>query len=273
MALRPSRDYSTVAKIDGPHVSYLVAACRKTAFEPYRWTFPFAGSFPYLGYFKYADAAAHARRLEKKGWDVHVAGAAAYNTPLWFSDPIPEPALQDSVGELAVLLIHELSHGTIHYRSKMDFNEALASFIGETGAAQFLEGRYGTQSLELAEFHSFRERDRLWVGIMADLRHELDAVYRSSVPDAVKLQKREAIFLKGRERLNEITPLGKEFVLNNAVLMTYGLYHRDFSPFQAVHDSCLRQWPCTIKKFRKLNRRNPEGSLKAAALKSGNRRP
>lgn len=273
VTLRESRDYSTVSKIDGPHVSYLVAACRKTSFEPYRWTFPFAGSFPYLGYFKYADAAGHAKRLERKGWDVHVAGASAYNTPLWFSDPIPEPMLQESPGELAALLIHELAHGTVFFRSQMAFNETVASFIGEKGAEEFIERRFGAQSLEMAELHSFRERDRLWINVMAELRQELNSLYQSSVSEAVKLRDREAIFERGRARLNEITPLGKEFVLNNAVIMTHGLYHRDFGPFQAVHDSCLRKWPCTIKKFRKLNKRNPEGGLKGAALRSENKRP
>lgn len=273
ISLSRNRDYSTVSKIKGTHVSYLVTACRKTSFEPYLWKFPFVGSFPYLGYFNRSDAVRHGLKLEKMGWDVHVAGAAAYNTPLWFSDPIPEPVLQEPPGELADLLIHELTHGTIFFKNKMEFNEAVASYIGERGAEDFLEGRFGAGSLELAEFRSFRERDRRWMDVMADLRHDLEILYKSSVPDAEKLSGRESVFERGRARLNEITPLGKDFVLNNAVLMAHGLYHRDFSAFQAVHDGCRRDWPCTIKKFRKLNNNDPAGALTGAFPTSGNKAP
>ena len=151
MALR-KRDYSTVAKIDGPH-QLSAAACRKTAFEPYRWTFPFAAL--YLGYFQYADAAAHARRLEKKGWDVHVAGAAAYNTRFGFPTRSPSPPFRTRSGSWPSCSFTNCLME--RFISKQDgFQRGLASFIGETGRRNS-GGPVRNASLELAEFHSFRK--------------------------------------------------------------------------------------------------------------------
>ncbi len=42
--------------------------------------------------------------------------------------------LNRSEGDLANLIIHEMSHATIFVKDSVDFNENLATFIGDRGA-------------------------------------------------------------------------------------------------------------------------------------------
>ena len=138
MGLKPSRDYSRVSRIKGPYVTYTVMASDKTAFRSREWWFPFLGRVPYKGHFSRKDAAAEAVRLERRGLDVFIGGVSAYNTPLPFADPLAHTQLELPPGQLAELIIHELAHGTVFFKDRIDFDEALASFVGEAGAAAFL---------------------------------------------------------------------------------------------------------------------------------------
>ena len=112
MGLRKSGDYKTYSKVDGPYVSYIVSACRKTRFEGKVWKFPLAGSFPYLGFFHKEKALEEAGKLSAEDWDTDVTGVVAYNAPV-FANPVPSPLLESSSGELASVIIHEMAHGTV----------------------------------------------------------------------------------------------------------------------------------------------------------------
>jgi predicted aminopeptidase len=52
----------------------------------------------------------------------------------WFTDPILSKMLMRSEGDLANLIIHEMSHATIFVKDSIEFNENLATFIGDRGA-------------------------------------------------------------------------------------------------------------------------------------------
>lgn len=247
MHLKSSRDYSTYSVVDGEVLSYLVSASPKTRLESYIWWFPIAGSFPYRGYFKKQSAEREKLRLEKCGYDATIGGAAAYNTPLWFSDPVPSNVLADPPGELAALLIHELAHGTIFIKNKMEFNESMATFIGEQGAEEFLLERFGAASKELAGFKRAQDRDNFFTKTLDEIYGELEGLYKSSLSEDEKLKRREPIFARGRARLNE---LGfKLDVLNNAVILAHKTYHKDLDNFKKIYEDNGRDWAKTIEYF------------------------
>jgi predicted aminopeptidase len=56
--------------------------------------------------------------------------------------------LQRTEGDLANLIIHEMVHATIFVKDSVDFNENLATFIGDRGAERFLISAYGADSKE-----------------------------------------------------------------------------------------------------------------------------
>src|SRR5690606_27837765 len=113
---------------------------------PYTWTFPILGSVPYKGFFNEQSAVALADALASEGWDVNVRNPGGWSTLGWFTDPILSEMLEKDEGDLASLIIHEMVHATIFVKDSIEFNENLASFIGDRGAEAFLVARFGTQS-------------------------------------------------------------------------------------------------------------------------------
>jgi predicted aminopeptidase len=233
MGLARSRDFSTYVLIDRPAVTWLVSASSRTALSPYQWRFPFAGRFPYKGYFTKKDALAERDRLEAAGWDASVGGAAAYNTPLPLSDPLPSPALSYSTGALAALMIHELSHGSLEI-ADMAVNEAAAQFIGVRAARQYLAERFGDASPEAAVYEKELEKDAAVDAAFARLRSKLSALYAEPVSDEEKLRRRAPLFEAAKAEL------GYER-LNNAVVTAHGVYHEERG-LAALFETCGRDW-------------------------------
>lgn len=261
MHLHRSRDYSTFSPVPGPYLTYVVTASEKTRFESYYWSFPFVGAFPYKGYFDRKDARREKENMERRGFDADLGGVEAYNAPGPFSNPVPSTVLDEPEGDLACLIIHELTHGTVWFKSQVDFNESMATFVGEQGAQDFLASRYGADSKELAEFRRGLEQDKAYAQIMDDLYSKLDALYASHASPAEKLKLREPIFRAGEARLKE-AGFAPASPLNNAAILAHRIYHDDLGQFKEAYERSGRDWPKTIELFKSLDRRNPAADLR-----------
>ncbi|MBI5622990.1 MAG: aminopeptidase [Elusimicrobia bacterium] len=262
MGLRKSKDYAKVSRIKGPYVTYMVMAADQASFRRHEWWFPFIGRVPYKGHFSPKDAKAEAGRLGRKGLDVLVAGISAYNTPLPFADPLAHTQLELPEGELVALVLHELCHGTVFLKGRVDFDESLASFVGEAGALDFLARRFGPEAPESLAFRAGLERDRRYAAEIESLYQELDRLYRSGLPRERVLADRAPILAKGRERLSAV--LGRDSgELNNAVILGHRLYRADQELFGELHERLGRSWKVTIEFLRSLDRRRPAEDLRA----------
>lgn len=259
MKLAPSSDYERYAEVKGP-VTWVVTAAPRLELKPHQWWFPFVGRVPYKGFFKKDDASAEKAALEKKGLDAAVRPVAAYNTPLWIADPLPSSALELPAGELAALVIHELTHGTVAYKDRMDFNESAAAFIGERGARDFLEGRDPPAAAAYAK--SLRETAE-FVAAVEGFCRELEALYASPRPDEEKLAGRAEVFARAKTRLGELG--WKLDELNNAVLMSHRIYRRDVSAFERLYERLGGDWPRVLAELRSLDRKDPAGDLSRRA--------
>ena len=265
LALKRSRDFETWTPVKGPALTWLVEAAPRTRLEPYLFHFPLIGSFPYKGYFRRDLAVAEAASLERKGYDATVGGAAAYHTGLWIPDPVPSTLLAFGDGGLAETIIHELTHGTVSFKSRTDFNEALAVWVGRRGAVEFLQslGPAGAAALKgyLEENAADEKREALY----RELRGRLADLYGGPGTDSEKLVKREAVFdwARAQAKLRGLAPLREP--LNNAVVLGHSLYAPDFAPFDALFEKCGRDWKRTVAALKKLDPRDPMGSLRAAA--------
>ena len=264
LALKRSRDYETWTPVKGEALTWLVSASPRTKLEPHLFRFPLIGSFPYKGHFRRDLADAEAAELEKKGYDATVSGAATYHTGLPISDPLPSTLLSWSDADLAETLIHELTHGTVSFKDRTDFNEALAVWLGARGVEAYLVARDGPDSARLKEWRDGNAANGRREALYGELRARLAALYGGPGTEADKLGKRRAVFewARAEAKARGLAPLREP--LNNAVVLAHELYAPDDAPFDALFERCGRDWPKTIAALKSLDRRDPFGALRAA---------
>jgi predicted aminopeptidase len=148
LGLKDTKNYKTLYDQRGEELMWVVTACEPFEFKAKEWKFPVVGSVPYKGFFDKEKAIALRDELNKEGWDTSIRNPGGWSTLGWFTDPILSKMLERSEGDLANLIIHEMVHATIFVKDSVDFNENLATFIGDRGAEQFLISMYGIESKE-----------------------------------------------------------------------------------------------------------------------------
>lgn len=148
LGLKDTENYKTLYDQKGEEIMWVVTACEPFRFKPKEWKFPILGAVPYKGFFSKEKAIALRNELDKEGWDTSIRNPGGWSTLGWFTDPILSNMLQRTEGDLANLIIHEMVHSTIFVKDSIEFNENLATFIGDRGAERFLTSAYGIESKE-----------------------------------------------------------------------------------------------------------------------------
>lgn len=146
LGLKYSENYTTVYDQKGMELLWVVSACEPFRLEAKVWKFPLIGNFSYKGFFNKGKALKLKNKLKKEGYDTNIRNAGGWSTLGWFKDPVLSGMLHYDEGDLAEIIIHELTHGTLFVKDSLKFNENLASFIGEKGAMRFLSHQYGSDS-------------------------------------------------------------------------------------------------------------------------------
>jgi len=183
LSLKDTKNYKTLYDQQGEEVMWVVMASEPFQLKAKEWTFPVIGSVPYKGFFDREKAIRLRDELEKAGWDVNIRNPGGWSTLGWFTDPILSKMLERSEGDLANLIIHEMSHATIFVKDSIDFNENLAAFIGDRGAEQFLLSVYGPDSQEYITYMS-EDRDYIMFSDhMLRGSEKLDSLYQSLKAD------------------------------------------------------------------------------------------
>lgn len=157
LGINYSNNYTTFYDQKGKPSLWIVTAAEAFELKAREWRFPLLGGFPYKGFFEYEMAQAEAERLEEDSLDVHIGVVGGWSTLGWFKDPILSNMLSRKKGDLANLIIHELTHGTLFVKDSVEFNENLATFIGDEGAKRFLSVRYGENSEEYKTYVNDKE--------------------------------------------------------------------------------------------------------------------
>ncbi len=152
LGLNPSKNYNTLYDQKGEDILWVVVAAQKFKMETYEWKFPFLGKVPYKGYFDYSRAQKEALKMKENGYDVRIGTVSAWSTLGFFKDPILSEMLNRSEGMIARLIIHELTHSTLYVKGNSQFNENLATFVGNQGAKQFLIDKYGENSKQYLDY-------------------------------------------------------------------------------------------------------------------------
>lgn len=160
------------------------------------WCFPIVGCVGYRGYFNLAEAEAFGQTLRAQGLEVSVYPVPAYSTlgrlpGDFFADPLLNTFIRYPEGELARLIIHELSHQVAFAAGDTLFNESFATAVERIGAERWLAQRASAQARE--EYAKFDARRQDFRALTLAHREKLAALYASHATDAVKRRDKAAL--------------------------------------------------------------------------------
>ena len=247
--------YASYSYVDRPDLTYVVVAAPKIELRPYTWWFLIVGNVPYKGYFSKPDAEAEIERLKADGYDTNLRTSAAFSTLGWFDDPLLSHLLKyDKVG-LTEIVFHELFHNTLYLAGQSAFNESVANFIGHRAAVDFFHDKFGAGSVEHKRALQWWSEEREFGAFVAEVVRDLTKLYKSDIPRDAKLRLREEVFSRSKaEWARRIAdrPAHRfrgfsQQVLNNAVLLHYVIYLKDFDLFESLYELSGKELPKTIE--------------------------
>jgi len=239
VGLEATNNYQDYTQLDRHAAVWVVTGSAPLAFDSVTWSFPFFGSFAYLGWFDLSDAVSHAASLEAQGSDVYVRDATAYSTLGWFDDPILSTMVSrgpDRWGHLANLVLHESMHATLYVPGQSTFNESLASFVGDKLAPDYLNARFGKDSVPYRAYAMAEARAKQRRSKMHRAYTELEKLYTSKQTDDEKRAQKKTIL----QRLQR--ELGTKRTLNNAMLINFRTYRTGESAFADLFEACSGDW-------------------------------
>jgi predicted aminopeptidase len=222
---------------------WAVTACEPFQFKPYTWDYAFLGRMPYKGFFDSTSAQNLAKSLEKRGYDVQIFRPSAWSTLGWFADPVLSTMLYWKEGDLASLIIHELTHSTFWVTGDVEYNENLADFIGDEGALLFLRQHYGKNSKQEKYFNESNADNEVFFQYALKSTKRLDSLYKTFTAtdtDIFKKTKKDALILEIVEGIENIGLYnGKKYAKrykktppNNAFFMNFIRYRGKQADFK-----------------------------------------
>lgn len=241
LRLNSNGNYSSFVKLKQPYVTYVVSAAPKWELKHHLWSFPLVGSLPYKGYFHEADAKEEESGLQKKDLDTYMRGVSAYSTLGWFRDPLLSSMLRYKETDLVNTLIHETVHATLYIKSNADFNERLATFMGNWGTELYYKHKEGADSKTVAQIQDENIDEHVFADFIGKEIKMLEDWYNQKPPrdEARRLERLQDI---QKRFLSEVKPRLKtksyekfpEVKLNNARLLVYKTYLQDLSIFEKL---------------------------------------
>ena len=190
LGLKDTENYKSVFDQKGEELMWVVQACEPFALKPKMWDFPVVGSVPYKGFFAKQKAIDERSRLVEEGYDVSIRNPGGWSTLGWFKDPILSGMLKRDDGDLASLIIHEMVHATIFVKDDVDFNENLASFVGDTASYYFLASKYGKESSQFLEYLHDDQDYRKYSRHILRGTQLLDSLYQTlETEDSIEIKK------------------------------------------------------------------------------------
>jgi predicted aminopeptidase len=249
LLLPENGSYRSYTDLERDFVVWNVFAAPEFSLEPKQWCYPVAGCVAYRGYFSEDKANKKAGKLKKNGLDVFVGGVAAYSTLGRFDDPILNTMMRWSDVNLIQTLFHELAHQKLYVSGDAAFNESFATAVAEIGIGRWLEIRNAQQELQKTERSGILQEQVRQLVIAAwqvleemySDEHEAGEMrtQKRIVLDALSQDVQLAIDDSGMDVRNWLAP-----PLNNARLVSLGLYEGNLSSFRTLMKNCDGDLEC-----------------------------
>jgi predicted aminopeptidase len=267
LGLEVGDQYTTYVPWPGDRLVTTVVATRPAEVDPAGFWFPILGELPYKGFFDAERAEQEAENLRARGMDVCVSAVDAYSTLGWLDDPVTQPMLAGSDGRLVETIIHELVHATVFARDEPEFNESIATFVGQEAAISFFDDP------PLSEAERARVRNaRLLARALAEFRRRVVELYASPATDLQRLEQRAALQADFREELAQLPleattrektrDLAQRVRLNDACLALHTTYSDDLERHADVFAELGSDLKALIQRLRRAAQTDdPRGSF------------
>ena len=179
IGLKPTNNYTSLYDQKNKVSLWNLSACQPYKFENKTWYFPFLGSFGYKDFFDLSQAQIERKYLEKEGFDTRIRSVNAWSTLGWFKDPILSNLLNKTEAQIAETLFHELTHNTLFFKNRLQFNENLASFFGKKTSIDYLNFFYGPNAEQMTDYLSDLEDSEKFRQHILRGKQILDVLYQS----------------------------------------------------------------------------------------------
>lgn len=255
--LPDNESYRSYADIGRDYVVWNVFAAPEFSLQPKQWCYLVAGCVAYRGYFAREDALKEARELRDDGFDVAVAGVSAYSTLGKFADPVLNTMMRWSNADLVSTLFHELAHQELYVPGDTQFNESFATAVADIGMERWLPGRGKIASLD--EYRDTRALRHELLEIVDAAKADLMELYSSKIDVEEKRRRKQKIMDELSADADRLfadngaagsSPLAAP--LDNARLVSLGLYEGWSSAFRAVFEECGRDIDCFYESSHEL---------------------
>ncbi|WP_374029707.1 aminopeptidase [Bdellovibrio bacteriovorus] len=271
--LKPTKNYSSFVQLDRPYVTYVVSAAPRWELKHYQWSYPFVGKMPYKGYFNENDAREEEKDLQQnENLDTYMRGVSAYSTLGYFNDPLLSSMLRYDDYDLVNTIIHETVHATLYIKHAADFNERLATFLGNKGAEQFYLKKEGPDSKTLLQLRKENDDAKAFSKFISTELAALEKWYKDLPADDRSEDKRMERIRQIQEKFTtELQPHLQtdnhkkfpELKLNNARLLVYKTYMQDLSDFQTLYELLGSDYSRFIENCKALEKApDPTAALK-----------
>lgn len=203
LGLQRSENFTRYTPLDRNHLVSVVHAVRDDRMRRHTWYYPLFGHMFYRGYWNEEHAEAEARRLEGEGYDAIVRPVHAFSSLGYFRDPVYSFMRNYDDYRLANLIIHEEMHANVWINGQNVYNEEIATFVGDEGAALYIAHKFGTDSDEyrrIADGRADREQYREWI---RGVYRELTDAYTNLRSREERLAAKEKIFADAQALLAE----------------------------------------------------------------------
>ena len=234
LGLEVGHQYTSYVDWPGDRIVTTLVRTRPDSLEPVPFWFPFVGRLPYKGYFDRQRAEAEAERLRhEEDFDVCVSAIPAYSTLGWLDDPVTSPMLAGGPDRLVETLLHELVHATAFLKGEADFNESVASFIGQQATIRFFETHASTPDLPLVDPRRVRDAiaDRQAIAaVVMRFRERLVEIGNASADGAQRALAEDRVRAELAAlplRVLDAQRIAERVRLSNACLALRGTYVRD----------------------------------------------
>lgn len=225
--------YTSFVDWPGDRLITTLVATRPGEVDAEDFWFPLVGSVPYKGFFDEERARVEAEKLRSQGRDVCLHPIPAYSTLGWLDDPLTAPMLREGRGGLIETILHELVHATVYVRDEPEFNEGLATFIGQEAAIRFQQDP-GEREVEQRRVQD----DRAVARTLLAFRERVAELYRGSEAGPQRDAARAVLESQTRTELAALDlasfdgqRLAERVRLNDACQALIGTYHGDLARY------------------------------------------
>ncbi len=241
LSLPDNPSYRSYADLRREYVLWNVFAAPEFSNELVQSCFPIAGCVTYRGFFAEDNARAHARDMQRQGFDTYVGGVPAYSTLGWFNDPVLNTFIRYPEAELARLIFHELAHQIVYVKDDSMFNESFATAVEEEGIKRWIGARHAPELVQ--QWQSGTARRAQFRALVARYREQLAALYASALDIAAKRGHKTEVFSALKRDYRALveswgeSPSRSEWLkdeLNNAHLASVATYTELVPAFHAL---------------------------------------